>query len=165
MKNKNVLFLTQAAMIAALYTVLTLLINAFQLANGAIQVRISEALTCLPYFTPAAIPGLFIGCFISNAVTGCHILDTLFGSLATLLGALGTYGLRRWKWAAPVSPILSNTIIIPFILSYVYEFDGSIPFFMLTVGIGEVLSCGVLGLFLLFTLDKYKGKIFHNYSS
>lgn len=160
MKNKNVLFLTQAAMIAAIYTVLTVFISAFGLASGAIQVRVSEALTILPYFTPAAVPGLFIGCLLSNLITGCLPMDVLFGSLATLLGAAGTYFLRKYKYLAPIPPILANTIIIPFVLAYVYEIPGSIAYFMLTVGIGEVLSCGVLGMILLVTLNRYKGKLF-----
>lgn len=160
MKNKKVLFLTQAAMIAALYTVLTIFVNALNLASGAIQVRISEALTILPYFTPAAVPGLFIGCLISNTVTGCAIWDIVFGSLATLLGAVGTYLLRRFKWAAPFPPIIANTLIVPFVLSYVYGLPDSIPFLMLTVGIGEVLSCGVLGMCLLFALGKYRRILF-----
>ena len=160
MKNKKVLFLTQAAMIAALYTVLTVFVSAFGLASGAIQVRISEALTILPYFTPAAIPGLFIGCLISNTITGCAIWDIVFGSLATLLGAVGTYLLRRFKWVAPFPPIIANTLIVPFVLSYVYGLPDSIPFLMLTVGIGEVLSCGILGMALLFALDRYKKILF-----
>ena len=114
MKNKKAYFITQAAVIAALYVVLTLFINAFDLASGAIQVRISEALTILPYFTPAAVPGLFIGCLLSNFMTGAAIWDIIFGSLATLIGAIGTYLLRKWKWCAPLPPILSNTIIISF---------------------------------------------------
>lgn len=163
MKNKNVLFLTQAAMIAALYTVLTIFVNAFGLASGAIQVRISEALTILPYFTPAAIPGLFIGCLISNTVTGCAIWDIVFGSLATLLGGIGTYFLRRFKWAAPLPPIIANTLIVPFVLSLVYEAPGTIPYLMLTVGVGEILSCGVLGMCLLFALSKYRHVLFPSY--
>ena len=87
MKNRKAYFITQAAVIAAVYVVLTLAINAFDLASGAIQVRISEALTILPYFTPAAIPGLFVGCLLSNFLTGAPIWDVVFGSLATLLGA------------------------------------------------------------------------------
>ena len=87
----HALFMAQAAMIAALYIVLTFIANAFGLANYAVQVRFSEALTVLPYFTPAAIPGLFIGCLLSNILTGCALPDIVFGSLATLLGALGTY--------------------------------------------------------------------------
>ena len=160
MKNKKAYFITQAAVIAALYVVLTLFINAFDLASGAIQVRISEALTILPYFTPAAVPGLFIGCLLSNFMTGAAIWDIIFGSLATLIGAIGTYLLRKWKWCAPLPPILSNTIIIPFVLTYAYGIPGGIPFFMLTVGAGEVLSCGVLGMILLFALQRYRNIIF-----
>lgn len=161
MKNKNVLFLTQAAMIAAVYVVLTFIANALGLANSVIQVRFSEALTILPYFTPAAIPGLFVGCILANTLTGCLPLDVVFGSLATLLGAFGTYYLRRFRWLAPLPPILANTLIVPFVLAYVYRFEGGIPYFMLTVGAGEVISCGVLGLILLLALDRQKDRIFN----
>lgn len=160
MKKNKVLFITQAAIIVALYVVLTLVISAFNLASGAIQVRISEALTILPFFTPAAIPGLTIGCFISNLVTGCMPLDVVFGSLATLLGAIGTWLLRKNKWLAPLPPIIANTIIVPFVLVYVYGLEGAIPFFMLTVGAGEVISCYILGMILLFALYKHRGRIF-----
>ena len=78
MRNKKVLFLTQAAVIAAIYVVLTIFISAFNLASGAIQVRISEALTILPFFTPAAIPGLAIGCLLSNLLTGAAVYDAVF---------------------------------------------------------------------------------------
>lgn len=160
MRNKKVLRITQAAMIAAIYVVLTVFISAFDLASGAIQVRISEALTILPVFTPAAIPGLFLGCLISNLVTGCMPLDVVFGSLATLIGACGTYALRKHKWLAPLPPIVANTIIVPFVLRYVYLAEGTIPFFMLTVGIGEVISCYLLGSILHRVLDRYKEHIF-----
>lgn len=160
MKKSNVLFLAHAAVIAALYVVLTLLANALGLSNQPIQVRFSEALTILPFFTPAAIPGLFIGCLFSNFFTGCIIWDIVFGSLATLLGAVGTYLLRKHKWMAPLPPILANTLIVPFVLAYAYHIEGSIPFFMLTVGIGEVISCGVLGMLLLNILNRYKTVLF-----
>lgn len=160
MKNRKAYFITQAAVIAAVYVVLTLAINAFDLANGAIQVRISEALTVLPYFTPAAIPGLFVGCLLSNFLTGAPIWDVLFGSLATLLGAAGTYILRRQKWLAPVPPVIANVLIIPPVLHFAYGLPGGIPFFMLTVGLGEVISCGILGMLLLFLLQKYRHIIF-----
>ena len=159
-QSKKVLFTAQAAMIAAIYVVLTVFISAFNLASGAIQVRISEALTILPVFTPAAIPGLFLGCLISNLVTGCMPLDVVFGSLATLIGACGTYALRKHKWLAPLPPIVANTIIVPFVLRYVYLAEGTIPFFMLTVGIGEVISCYLLGSILHRVLDRYKEHIF-----
>lgn len=162
MRNKKVTFITQAAMIAALYVVLTLLANALGLANHAIQVRFSEALTILPFFTPAAIPGLWIGCVLSNLLTGCMPLDIVFGSLATLIGAVGTYAFRKYKWMAPVPPIIANTLIVPFILAYVYGAEGSIPFFMLTVGIGEVVSCGILGMILFQVLQKYRHVIFRD---
>ena len=160
MKNRPVLYLTYAAMIAALYVVLTMLANAFGLANGSIQLRFSEALTILPYFTPAAIPGLFVGCLISNVASGAALPDIIFGSMATLLGAIGTYALRRQnKWFSPLSPILANTIIIPFVLKYAY---GIIPiwFSVITVAIGEILSCGVLGMLLLFSLSRYRRHLF-----
>lgn len=160
MRTKRVTFITQASMIAALYVVLTVFVSAFNLASGAIQFRISEALTILPAFTPAGIPGLFIGCIISNLITGSLPFDVIFGSLATLLGALGTYGLRRWKWAAPVSPILANTVIVPFVLAYAYHIPGGIPYLMLTVGIGELVSCGVFGMILYGVLAKYRNVIF-----
>ena len=161
--------MVQAAMIAAIYVVLTFIANAFGLANYAVQVRFSEALTILPYFTPAAIPGLFIGCLLSNILTGCALPDIIFGSIATLLGALGTYTLRRWKWCAPICPIISNIIIVPLVLIYGYGLliEGlstlqCFGYYCLTVGVGEVISCGILGMTLLFTLEKYHGRIFGN---
>lgn len=161
--NKKTKMITQAAAIAAIYVVLTLIANAFGLANYAIQVRFSEALTILPYFTPVAIPGLFVGCIISNIITGCMPLDIIFGSLATLIGALGTYYISKAlkhnmaaKLVSPLPPIIANTLIVPFVLAYVYKFEGSIPYFMLTVGAGEVISCGILGLILLFAFEKRK---------
>lgn len=159
--NKQLRYLVHAAVIAALYVVLTLIANTLGLANYAIQVRFSEALTILPFFIPAAIPGLFAGCILSNLLTGCLPLDIIFGSLATLLGALGTYALRNsTKWLAPLPPIAANTLIVPFVLAYVYQFEGSIPYFMLTVGIGEIISCGILGMILLNVLLKYRKYIF-----
>ena len=157
--------LTQAAMIAALYVVLTLFANALGLSNQAIQVRFSESLTILPYFTPVAVPGLFVGCLLSNILTGCPLYDIIFGSLATLIGAVGTQLISRLpfpskKWAASLPPILSNTLIIPFILAYVYQLEGGIPYFMLTVGIGELISCGILGTVLLISLERHATRLF-----
>lgn len=160
MKNAKAYFITQAAIIAAIYVVLTFAVNAFDLANGAIQIRISEALTILPFFTSAAIPGLFAGCLLSNFLTGTPLWDVIFGSLATLLGALGTFFLRKHKWLTPIPPIIANILIIPPVLYYAYGLPGSIPLFMLTVGIGEVISCGILGMLLLLLLQKYRHIIF-----
>ena len=161
------LSLVQAAMIAAIYVVLTFIANAFGLANYAIQIRFSEALPILPFFTPAAIPGLFIGCLLSNILTGCALPDIIFGSLATLIGAVGTFALRRWKWCAPICPIIANMIIVTLILIYGYGLliEGMstlqcFGYYCLTVGAGEVISCGILGMILLTALQKYQGKIF-----
>jgi len=151
--------LTQAAIIAALYIVLTFIANALGLANFAVQVRFSESLTILPYFTKAAIPGLFIGCLLSNILTGCALPDILFGSLATLLGALVTYALRKNKWLAPFGPIVSNAVIIPFVLLYAYGIK-PLWFSFVTVTAGEIISCGLLGMLLLFSLEKYRRILF-----
>lgn len=164
-KNSKALFIAHAAIIAALYVVLTLIANALGLANYAIQVRFSEALTILPYFTPAAIPGLFVGCILSNLLTGCIPLDILFGSLATLLGAIFTYKMRKWKFLTPLPPILFNMLFIPPVLAYVYNFEGTLYYFAITVGIGEIISCGVLGIMLLLLLEKYKSALFPRYTN
>ena len=152
MKTKN---LTYGAMIAALYVVLTLLAKVFGLDSGAIQVRFSEALCILPVLTPAAIPGLFVGCLLSNLLTGAMVWDVIFGSLATLIGAIFTRKLREHRYLATLPPIIANTLIIPFVLTYAYGIPGGIPYFMLTVGIGEVISCGILGSILFSLLKKY----------
>lgn len=154
MKHKGILFVSQGAIIAALYVVLTMLANALGLANYPVQLRFSEALTVLPLFTGAAIPGLFVGCLISNILSGAVIWDVIFGSLATLIGAIGTYLLRRYKLLPLLPPIISNTLIVPFVLAYGYGIEGTMPFFMLTVGLGEAISCGVLGYLLMLVLRK-----------
>lgn len=160
-KPDHVLLMVQAAMIAAIYVVLTFIANAFGLANYAIQVRFSEALTILPYFTPAAIPGLFIGCILSNILTGCALPDIIFGSIATLIGAILTRKLRKNKWLAPIPPIVANAVIVPFVLLYAYGIK-PLWFSFVTVTIGEIISCGILGMLLLFALKKYASRLFPN---
>ncbi|MCM1537177.1 MAG: QueT transporter family protein [bacterium] len=159
MKNKRILFLTQAAMIAALYVVFTLISAALGLSTMQVQVRFSEALTILPYFTPAAIPGVFIGCLLSNVLAGGALIDIIFGSLATLAAAVGTYLLRRQKWLAPIPPIAVNTLVIPFVIKAAYGV-GPVWLSFITVCAGEIVSAGVLGMLLLFALEKYRRQIF-----
>ncbi len=157
MKKNKILFITQAAIIAALYVVLTYLANLLGLASGAIQVRFSEALTVLPAFMPSAIPGLFIGCLLSNILTSANILDIVFGSLATLLGALGTYILaRKIKWLAPIPPIVANGLIIPLVLKFGFGLDDAYWFLLLTVTAGEIISCGIFGTIVTAVFKKYK---------
>lgn len=159
MNKSNTAFLSQAAMIAAVYVVLTYVFAPFSF--GEIQVRIAEALTILPLFTPAAIPGLFIGCLLGNILGGAILPDIIFGSIATLIGAFGTYMLRNnLPLLAPLPPILANTIVVPLVLRFGYSVNLPIPFMMLTVGIGEILSCGVLGIILYAALRRYKNIIF-----
>lgn len=161
--NKKTTFICQAAMIAALYVVLTFIANAFGLASGAIQIRLSEALTILPFFTTAAIPGLTIGCLLSNWLTGCVIWDILFGTLATLLGAIGSYALRKQPWLVPIPPIVANMVIVPFVLRYAYGAEDALPYMMATVGLGEIISCYILGMLLLLALKKYRGTLFEKH--
>ncbi len=158
MRDKKVLFIVQAAAIAAIYVVLTVVFA--PLSFGEVQVRFAEALTILPYFTPAAIPGLFVGCIIGNFLGGAIPVDIICGSIATLIGAVGSYALRKQKFLVPVPPIVANTVIVPFVLFYGYGINLPISLMMLSVGAGEVLSCGVLGLVILFALDRYKNVIF-----
>ena len=158
MKSKKLVFICQAAVIAALYVVLTYVFSAF--ASGVIQVRVSEALTILPAFTPAAIPGLVIGCLLSNTLTGCVLLDIIFGSVATLIGALGSYALRRHTWLVQIPPIVSNMIIVPFFLRFAYGATDAFPFMIATVGAGEIISCYLLGMLLYGALKKMNHSLF-----
>lgn len=161
MKNKSTQFLAEAAAIGAIYVVLTLLFA--PLSFGEVQIRFSEALTILPFFTPAAIPGLFIGCIIANLFGGAIPVDIIFGSIATLLGAVFTYKLRNSsRFLAPLPPIIANSVIVPFVLHFGYGVNLPIPLLMLTVGIGEIVSCAVIGLILQTALLKYKNVIFRS---
>ena len=158
--RKSVVYLTRGAMIAACYVVLTYLTNLFGLANGAIQFRISEALCILPIFLPEAVPGLTIGCLISNIITGCNPFDVLFGSLATLLGALGARLLRglptKLLWLASLPTVLANMLIVPPVLIFAYGVEDAYLWLVLTVGIGEVVCAGIGGTILGYALKKAK---------
>ena len=161
MTNKKTLFITEAAIIAALYTALVLI---FQFSSfGPVQFRIAEALTILPYFTPAAIPGVTIGCFLSALLSGADPIDMVFGSLATLFAAFLSYQLRGNKYLVPIPPIVVNAIVIPFVLKAAYGEAQPIPLLMLSIGAGQFVAAGVLGLVLLFALDKVKHVVFRNY--
>lgn len=153
MKSKGIQQLTMGAVIAALYVVLCV---AFEpLSYGSVQVRIAEALTVLPMFTPAAIPGLTIGCAIANVIGGGIMLDVVFGSLATLIGGIGTYLLRKKSvWIAQLSPVAANTLIVPFVLRYGYGIILPIPLLMLAIAVGEVVGCMLLGAALSKGLKK-----------
>lgn len=149
--------LTFAGLIAALYVLLTFFANTLGMASGMIQLRLSEALTILPVFTSAAIPGLTIGCLLANFLTGCAVWDVVFGTLATFLGALGTHYIgRRIPALGPVFPVLANCLIVPPVLIKVYGVSEAWGFLVFTVGLGEVLSCGILGWMLYKAVKKTK---------
>lgn len=165
-KRRAALYIAQGAVIAALYVVLTELATLAGLSSGAIQFRISEALCVLPAFTPAAIPGLFIGCLISNLLAGGIPLDIIFGAVATLIGAIGAFLLRRCRWLVPLPTVIANVLIVPPILKYAYGVPyaigthSALPFFMLTVGIGEVVCAYILGIALYSALFPHRKKLF-----
>lgn len=156
--NKSTYFLAYGAAIAAVYMVLTFVFA--PISFGPIQFRISEALCILPYFTPSAVPGLFVGCLLSNLLYGAAPLDVVCGSLATLIGAVGSYAIRGHRSLVCLPPIVANTIVIPWVLRFAYGSEAMIPFAMLTVGIGEILAIGVLGNGLLLVLERYKAPLF-----
>lgn len=161
MRNSKTLFITQAAIIAAIYTALVLI---FQYSSfGPVQFRIAEALTILPYFTPAAIPGVSIGCFLSALLTGAEPLDMIFGSLATLVAAILSYALRRHKYLVPIPPIVVNALVVPFILRATMSEAQPLPLMMLSVGGGQLVAAGILGLLLLMALNRHKDVIFKGY--
>ena len=161
MKDPRTARLAQGAVIAALYVALTIVFAPISFRE--VQVRIAEALTILPLFSGAAVPGLYIGCLLANFIGGAAVPDIIFGSLATLIGAVGTRMLRNKKPVLGViPPILSNTLIIPFVLRYAYAVELPIPVLMLSIFIGEALSCGVLGMILYLALNKRRSAIFRH---
>ncbi len=159
MKNRNTQFLVQGGLSAAIYVVLTVIFA--PLSFGEVQIRFAEMLTILPLFTPAAVPGLFVGCLLGNILGGAVLPDIVFGSIATLIGAVGTRLLRSKKPVlGTIPPIAANTVIVPFVLRYAYGILLPIPLMMLTVGIGEVISVGVLGMVLYTVLARNRRSIF-----
>lgn len=158
--KKRILFLCRTSLIAALYVVLTYVSSLVGLSSGVIQCRLSEAICVLPYFTFSGVPGLTAGCLISNLIFASNPFDIVFGTVATLLGALGAYLLRRTKlkWAVALPTVLSNTLIVPFVLKYAYGVGDAVWFLMLTVGTGELISAWILGTILLTALDKRGAK-------
>ena len=161
MKNKKTaLYLAQSGAIAAIYVVLTIVFA--PISFGAIQVRIAEALTILPLFTSAAIPGLFVGCLLANVLGGGVLWDVIFGSLATLMGAALGYALRRNRWLVPIPAVISNAVIVPLVLRYGYGVNMPLLLLALYIAVGEILSCYLLGELLADFLLRHQGRIFRS---
>ena len=159
MNHKHLRNLTIAAMVAALYVLFTWFAVILGLASQPIQLRFSEALCILPYFTPAAIPGLTLGCLLFNLTFAAALpLDMVVGSLATLAAALWTSKCRR-KWLAPLPPVVCNAVIVGAEIALLQSGVGPAfwPAFAmnaLTVGLGELVACGLLGGILLVLVPR-----------
>ena len=158
--KKHVRFLCEAALIAAIYVILTYFCAAVGMSSGAIQLRFSEALCIFGLFTPSALPGVALGCFMANLLTGCALWDIVFGSLASLIGMVGVIALKKFPYLAPVPYALANMIIVPFVVKLVYGAPEALPLIFLTVGIGEIISVFGFGIPLYLVLKKHKNVIF-----
>ena len=158
--KKHIRLLCEAALIAAIYVILTYLCAAVGMSSGAIQLRLSEALCVLAIFTPAAVPGVALGCFTANLLTGCALWDIVFGTLASLIGMLGCRAMKKFPYLAPAPYALANMIVIPFVVKLVYGAPEALPFLFLTVGIGEIVSVFGFGIPLYLVFKKHKNVIF-----
>ncbi len=151
-----------AAIIAALYVLLTYASAMFGLDKGIIQFRISEALCAFAIVTPAAVPGMTVGCLIANLLCGATLYDIIFGTLATLIGILGTRALRKLPYLAPLPYVLSNSIIMPLVLQYAYGVKESFYILLLTVGLGETVCAYAGGLLVYFSFLKTRANRYFN---
>ncbi len=156
MKASRSKLIARAGLIAAIYTVLSYV--SAPLTFFGFQFRLSEAMTVLPVFFPEAVIGLFVGCIVSNILTGAVFFDILFGSVATLIGAALAYFMRKLPngllWLCTLPAIISNTLIIPPVLVAFYGSGESYAFLTLTVFVGEAVTAGGLGTLLLYQLKK-----------
>ena len=146
-------YMIQAAVIAAIYGVLTIVL--MPISYGFMQIRVSEALTVLPFFTPAAIPELFIGCLVANILGPNGLLDIILGSGASLIAALLSYYLRKRPILVPLPPVVVNALVIGPMLKYVYALPIPLIACILWVGLGQLIACYGIGYPLLTYLKKY----------
>lgn len=139
-----------AAMIAAMYAAITIATIEFSFSN--VQVRVAEALTILPVFTPAAIPGLFVGCLVANIVGAASPYDMIFGPLATLAAAVLTRKLRNYTLLAPAPPVIVNAVVVGLVLSFSLE----LPFIATAASVcaGQLVACYGLGVPLMLMLKR-----------
>lgn len=153
--NKKTRYIVEAAIIGSIYAVITILLA--PISYGQIQVRVAEALTILPFFTPAAIPGLFVGCIVANIFGGGGLIDIIFGSLASLIAGILSRAMPK-SWLVPLPPVIINGLVIGWVLFQVY----GLPFWFSvgTVTLGQAIACYGLGHPLLLVLEKNKDKIF-----
>jgi len=153
-KSKKIAF---TALIAAIYAAVTYSLTF--MSFGVVQFRIAEGLTVLPYFLSLAIPGLFLGCIISNIISPIGIPDLILGSLATLIAAvlthlIGKSNIKSKKFLAPLPPVIVNAIIIGIMLKILYVPEMPLYLCMLQVGFGEIVCCYGLGIPLMHAIEK-----------
>lgn len=151
MRNNSTRRLCVAGVVGALYAVLTLTLP--MLSYGPLQIRFSEALTVLPFFLPETVPGLAVGCLVSNLIGSPYALDWVVGTLATLLAAFWSSKLKH-IWFAPLPPVICNMVIIGaeitwFEVGFTDAFPAAWSYNAITVGVGELLACYILGMILL----------------
>lgn len=154
--------LTQAGLIAAVYTALCLLLQPISFGFGGVQLRVAEALTLLPTLMPAAIPGLAVGCLLSNILGGAALLDVAVGTLTTLAAALLTRRLREKLLLAAAPPVLLNALTVGALLKYVYGVNLPLLLCMASVGAGQLVACYGLGIPMLKALKRTSKKYFYN---
>ena len=148
-----------AAVIAALYTALTLLLS--PISFNVMQLRFSEGLNVLALYTPSAVPGLLLGCFLANILGPGGITDAVFGSIATLIGCLGIRAFRKKPWIALLSAVISNAIFVGLELRYVFSLEMDPLLCMMWIAIGEFISIYLPALIIKPRIDRSGGKLFH----
>lgn len=158
MKQSRGKYIASAAVIAALYGALTLVLS--PISYNVMQVRLSEGLTVLALYTPAAVPGLFVGCFFANILGPGGLTDAIFGSIATLLGCLGVRALRRKPWLALASDVVSNALIVGLELRYVFALEMHPLICMGWIALGELISVYLPAIPMKRLLDKNAKDIF-----
>lgn len=159
-KKFTVRALSQGAIIAAVYALLTIFLA--PISSGLFQCRVSEAMSVLPYFTFSAVPGLFIGCLIANLLVGAPIYDVIFGSLATLIAAYITYAMRKHvsKYLAPLPSVVINALVVGWLLTSVYQVGVSFWVAAGYVAAGQAVACFALGIPLMKLLERFRDKLF-----
>ena len=162
--NDAVKKLCRAGIVSALYVVTTLVV--FPVASGAIQFRLSEALTLLPLFFFESVPALFVGCLLSNLITGCAPIDVVLGSLITLVAGLMTYAVgkifkKTWLKIAlgGLFPVLFNALLLPLIWEYCYGAEHVYLIQMALLLLGQTVSVYLAGTPLVLAIKKRIGKI------
>lgn len=153
-EREKIRYLTQAGLVAAIYTALCLVFQPISFGFSGVEMRISEALSLLPVVMPAAVPGLFVGCLLANILGGATILDIVFGSLTTLAAAILTRKLRRKFCFAALPPVVLNAVVVGTLLRYAYGLQLPLLICMGSIALGQAAACYGLGAVVLRAMEK-----------